>query len=312
MSLSSGSKLAAAVRDWFDEAVTAWDRFWFEPQAPHTMALIRILCGGMLIYIHAIWLSQLSDFFGSQAWIDSTTIRYLHQRDYSWSYLNFVTHPWLLWAHQILAMVASAAMMLGWRTRIAVPLAWFLTLMVCHRQTGALFGLDQVVMMLAMYLMLCPCGKVWSLDAWKQPENAGGSYATVRLSTRLLQVHLCIIYMFGGLSKMRGDFWWEGSAMWWSVVNYEYQSISLVWMGRWPLLIALLTHATLFWETFYPALIWPRMTRPWCLAMALLVHGGIALFLGMPTFGTMMIVANLAFVAPETIKKVLRPNAAGL
>jgi hypothetical protein len=41
------------------------------------------------------------------------------------------------------------------------------------------------------------------------------------------------------------------------------------------------------------------------LAVAFFVHAGIALFLGMITFGTMMIVANMAFVPvkPHTIQR---------
>ena len=152
-------------------------------------------------------------------------------------------------------------------------------------------------MMLSMYLMISSCGDVFSLDA-RRMGNLVSPKLNNNIATRLLQLHLCIIYLFGGLSKLRGDFWWEGSAMWWSVVNYEYQSLDITWLGLSPLLIALTTHGTLFWETFYPALIWSRLTRPFTLAMAVLVHGGIALALGMPTFGFMMIVANMIFITP--------------
>jgi hypothetical protein len=72
----------------------------------------------------------------------------------------------------------------------------------------------------------------------------------------------------------------------------------MTWLAHWPWLIALLSHATVFWETFYPVLVWPRLTRPVMLAMAVAVHGGIALCLGMPTFGLAMIIANVAFVPP--------------
>lgn len=263
------------------------------------------MCGAMLVYVHLIWLSQVSDFFGPHAWIDAQTLRYLHEMDYSRSYLTYISSPLVVGLHEVLAMVASGMMAVGLLTRFSAPLAWFMTLMVCHRQTGALFGLDQIVMMLAMYLMLCPCGAVYSLDARAQRRRgqvmpASGGSVLINISTRLIQLHLCVIYLFGGLSKMRGDFWWEGSAMWWSIVNYEYQSLDVTWLGKWPLVIATLTHATLFWETFYAALIWPRLTRPLVLAMAVFVHGGIAVALGMPTFGFMMLVANLVFIAPET------------
>ncbi len=300
----------ASRPSWIVEATTSWNTFWFRPEQPHTLAIIRIFCGAMLAYVHAIWLSQTNDFFGPNAWIDGATSRALHEMDYSHSYLTYVSNPWLIAAHEMIAIVVSLAMMLGWQTRIATPLAWFLTLMVCHRQTGALFGLDQVVMMLSMYLMLSACGDVYSLDAWRgnSSRNANDTRSNSHhpaakvsnnLAARLLQIHLCIIYLFGGLSKLRGDFWWEGSAMWWSIVNYEYQSLDITWLGWSPMIIALTTHLTLFWETFYPALVWPRLTRPFVLAMAVLVHGGIGLALGMPTFGFMMIVANLVFVSPR-------------
>ena len=68
-----------------------------------------------------------------------------------------------------------------------------------------------------------------------------------------------------------------------------------------------MTHATVFWELSYCALVWPALTRPWVLLMAIFVHGGIALFLGMPTFGLVMLIGNLAFVSPKTVRKVFDP-----
>jgi hypothetical protein len=116
---------------------------------------------------------------------------------------------------------------------------------------------------------------------------------------------MCVIYLFGGIGKMRGMDWWNGSAVWYASANLEYQSLSLTWLVYYPWLIALLTHLTVFWETFYPVLIWPRLTRPLFLAMAVVVHGGIALFLGMKTFGLVMLIGNLAFVAPEHVEQLV-------
>jgi hypothetical protein len=70
------------------------------------------------------------------------------------------------------------------------------------------------------------------------------------------------------------------------------------------LVFSALSHLTVFWEIFYCALVWPRLTRPLVLAMAVAVHGGIALFLGMVTFGTIMIVANAAFISPDWISRL--------
>jgi len=196
--------------------------------------------------------------------------------------------------------------------------------MTAHRMTGFLFGLDQITLMLAMYLCVGRPAGVWSVDRWIRSrfvetvrdwnwlaaitglplenarenirENNRYECSSNTVAIRLIQIHLCVIYLFGGIGKMRGETWWDGSAMWYSIASYEYQSFDMTWIGRYPFLSSIATHLTVFWELSYCALVWPRRTRPFVLAIAILVHGGIALFLGMITFGAMMIVANIAFV----------------
>lgn len=300
------SKAVKLVSDWAQSCWDSWDAFWFQPTLPHTLAVIRICCGAMLVYVHVIWVVLASDFFGPVAWVNQATIEKLHQSDWTWSWLFYTESVSLILAHQTVAIAASLAMMVGLATRWAIPIAWWLTLMVCHRMTGALFGLDQIVVMLAMYLMFARSGDVWSVDAWRARDQLRElSLTRNRVATRLIQLHLCVIYLFGGLSKMRGEQWYEGSALWWTAVNYEYQSLDITWLGYWPWLIAALTAVTIFWETFYCALVWPKQTRPLALGMALMVHGGIAIALGMVTFGTIMIVANFAFVSPEATRRLL-------
>lgn len=293
------------ITDWAESCWESWDSFWFQPALPHTLAVIRICCGAMLAYVHIIWAVLASDFFGPTAWVNQETIRQLHQSDWTWSWLSYTDSVSVVLGHQVVAIAASLAMMIGLGTRWAIPVVWWLTLMVCHRMTGALFGLDQIVVMLAMYLMVARSGDVWSIDAWR----AGGKPQVLLLTrnnvaTRLIQLHLCVIYLFGGLSKMRGEQWYEGSALWWTAVNYEYQSLDITWLGHVPWLVAALTAVTIFWETFYCALVWPKQTRPLALGMAVMVHGGIAIALGMVTFGVIMIVANMAFISPEIVRRI--------
>ena len=123
---------------------------------------------------------------------------------------------------------------------------------------------------------------------------------------------LCIVYLFGGLWKARGTSWWDGTSIWFAISNAQYQSIDVTWIGRFPRLFSAFAHLTVFWEIFYCTLIWPKLTRPIMLAMALAVHGGIALFLGMITFGVIMIVANLAFISPAFFMSRKRLSSAEL
>lgn len=311
------------AKDWFLAGVHGWDRFWFRPEKPHTLAVLRIATGAMLLYTHVVLASDLEAFLGPDAWVTKEVARGIHdgtfgQAESVWSYLWLLDSMNLLWAHQVLAIVVTFCMMVGFLTRVTAPLAWFIQLMFVHRLTGALFGLDQITTMLAFYLMLAPSGSVYSVDAWLRGRMlktnrvafewlfpAATPTKMTRIATRLAQVHLCIIYLFGGLWKARGEMWWDGTALWFAAVNYEYQSNDLTWIANYPVLFAGLTHVTVFWETFYCALVWPRWTRPLVLVTAVMVHGGIAVYLGMVTFGTMMIVANGVFLVPETTRAVV-------
>jgi hypothetical protein len=298
-------------RHWLAPLIEAWDRFWFTPSQPHTLAMIRILAGAMLFYTHFALTFDLLAFLGQDAWINRNTALLLNQGPdggaWIWSHLYYFDSPAALWTAHLAALLVLAMFTAGLFTRVTGVLSFVITLSYCHRLTGALFGLDQINLFLAMYLMLAPCGSVWSLDRWlarrrgisdPPPASTG-----VTVATRLLQLHLCVMYLFGGIDKAKGEFWWDGSAVWYAIANLEYQSLNLTWLVRQPWLIALLTHLTLFWETFYPVLIWPKLTRPIFLAMAFAVHGGIALALGMKTFGLAMIIANLAFMSPELVER---------
>ncbi len=313
----------AATLDWCCGALRAWDRFWFTPQAPHTLALVRILGGAMLLYTHLVWTLNLDAFLGPHAWLTRDTVARMNQtpdgRIHAWSYLAWTDSPAVIWPLHVAALVVLAMLTVGLFTRVTSVLALVIALSYCHRLTGSLFGLDQINAFIAMYLVVGPAGAVWSVDRWlanrglpvsRQPDRRGlapppGPAVTTNIAIRLLQLHMCVIYLFGGISKMRGNEWWDGTALWFGLANLEYQSLDMTWTVHAPWLLALLTHITVFWETFYCVLIWPKLTRPICLALAVLVHLGIGLCLGMWTFGLAMLIGNLAFVPPETVRAVV-------
>jgi hypothetical protein len=122
------------------------------------------------------------------------------------------------------------------------------------------------------------------------------------IALRLLQVHLCVVYLFSGCGKLLGASWWEGTALWGAIANGQYRTLDLTGLARHPLVVNALTLATLWWEVGYAALVWPRLTRPAVLAMAAPVHLGIGLAMGMMEFGLAMLAANLAFVSADTFR----------
>ncbi len=320
-----GQRIESAARGWLQGSVSSWDRFWFTPRLPHTLSALRIVTGLMLLYSQGVLATDLMSFLGDDAWINNVAARQLHDgafgpADMGRSYLWYLSNPIVLWIHHVLTMLVTAAFAVGLLTRITAPLAFGLQLMYLHRMTGTLFGLDQIVTYSTMYLMISPCGSCFSVDAWlreKMAQRRRGSRKlrwlfpeaspsiAANIATRLMQLHLCVIYLFGGLAKARGQSWWDGTAIWYSVGNYEYQSINMTWLSSWPRMASAMVHVTLYWEIFYCALVWPKLTRPIVIGLAVIVHGGIALFLGMITFGVMMIAANMIFVDPQWVLRML-------
>ena len=305
-------------------AVAGWNHFWFTPSDPATLGLIRLLGGSMIFYTHLVWSIDLLGFFGPQGRIRPEAARSFYgENSYAWSYLHWIESPVLLWTVHILALVVLAMFALGLLTRITSVLTFGIVISYVHRAPFALFGLDQLNTLLALYLMVGPAGAAYSLDnifqrrGWlnflppwlRGRSDADGRSTTANIAIRLLQLHMCIVYLFAGFGKLLGPPWWDGSAMWMSFANYEYQSLDMTWLANYPYLLDFLTHLTIAWECSYIALVWPRLTRPLVIALAVPLHLGIALCMGMITFGVIMIIANMAFVSPALVRMAVDPLA---
>ncbi len=305
------------LRELYAAIVAGWNRFWFTPADPATLGLIRLLAGLLLFYTHLVWSLDLEGFFGPQGWLPRAAQDAAYgpeNRELLWSHLNHVQSTALLWVTHVAALVIFAMFAAGLFSRVTSVLAWLVTVSYAHRvMPTALFGLDDINAMLAMYLMIGPSGDCFSVDAWRsRRKGRGGKCAqptvSANISIRLIQLHMCVIYLFSALGKLMGETWWDGSAMWLAFANYEYQSIDMTWLATYPVVLSLMAHATVAWELSYSALVWPRLTRPLVVALSIPIHLGIGVFLGMMTFGLAMIIGNLAFVSPWIVRSVFDRN----
>ena len=286
------------------DLAAAWDRFWLAPLAPDTLGILRIATGLMLLYSHAVWSLALDEFFTEGGWQPAEFVA-ASTRGAGWSYWWWVPDR-LIWPVHWVSLAVLAAYAAGLLTRVTKWLAVVVVLSYAQRTPYANFGLDQISGMLALYLALGPCGARWSVDAWLGRTGAAASAPTAaaRLATRLIQVHLCVIYLYAGLAKLKGTAWWNGEAIWMTLANEEYQSLDLTLLAWHPRLTEAMTHGTVAWELSFWALVWVRRLRLYVLAVGTLMHFGIGAFLGMWTFGIIMTIAYLAFVPPDAWRRL--------
>ena len=303
------------IRTWFRSLFHAttdgWKRFWFTPTDGATLGVIRIATGLLLFYSHLVWVFDSNAFFSDSGWLNEESVDAI-QSGFAWSlHWSAADSPWLLAGLHVVALLSAMFLTLGLFSRIAAPVSFLLLVSTVNRVPQALYGFDQLLGLLTLYLSIHPGHGFLSLDAWRQrraEQGLAGPSVSAGVATRMIQLHLCLIYLMAGLTKLQGEAWWSGVAFWGCIANLEYQTVDLTWLVDWPVLINLLTHITVAWEISYAALVWNRWARPLVIALAIPVHLGIALCFGMMTFGLAMLVANLAFVSPMLIRRMVHQS----
>ena len=298
--------------------VSAWNDFWFSPEDPTSLGVLRVLVGGMLIYTHFVWGLELDEFFGPEGWQSTEAVRGYFLGDWLPSLWWYVPADSLRLVH-VLCFVPLVLFFLGAATPVTSVLALIVTISNSNRALLANYGLDQLLSLLTLYLTIGGSGGACSVDAWfrKRRWERGAPTAKfepesytrprtsrARLGMRLIQVHFCVIYFFAGISKLQGESWWNGEALWRAFANQEYQSIDMTWLAHYTWLLQIATHVTILWEISFPFVVWNRTLRPFVLAIGVMMHAGIGLFMGMITFGSIMIFGYLGFVPPERLERL--------
>ena len=310
------SEKPSYAKELYTFVVAYWNGFWFTPADVMTLGVVRLLTGAMLLYTHCVWTADIHDFFGAGSWTSAAAVAETASagastnplQTWAWSHWWWFSSPAAVWAVHLFALAVFALLMVGWKSRWASILAYLLAAGYWSRAPAAMFGLDQINLILAFYVMLGPSGDAVSVDrclAAGQGEMSQRSSVGANVAVRLLQVHMCVIYFFAGAGKLAGSSWWDGTALWLAWANTGYQTVDLTWLAEWPRMINLLTTGSLLWELSFCVFIWPRLTRPVVLAGGVLLHLGIGISMGMMTFGLVMLIGCCSFIPPERMRQWL-------
>lgn len=294
------------------DAATAWRTFWYDPADPYTLGIIRLLTGWMLVYNLLVWGLDLDAFFGPNGLQPLQTVIDFHAGTPAFSLWFYVPEEWITTVHWTCVGIC-AMFFLGIATRVTSVLAFVITISYSQRVPVANFGLDQILGMLCLYLAIGPSGACLSVDRWWKVRKARERgevlpeprHSSARTALRLIQFHMCVIYFWAGIAKLKGDTWFTGEAMWQVLANQEYQTMDMTWMAWIPAVPYLVAHVTVIWEMSFCVLVWNSKLRPWMLAIGTGMHFGIGAFLGMWTFGLVMTYAYFAFSDPAAWRRRL-------
>ena len=249
-----------------------WNDFWFTPRDPATLGLIRLLTGiAALIYLLS-WVGSLTAWFGPTGLLTGSSVAEVVGTPW-WrlSYLYGCTTTTSLWIAHAVGIVIVLLMAIGWKSRVTTPLSLIVILAYVHRAPLVAGLYESIIIFLLAYLSLGPNGATFSLDAWiasrRDATTPPASSWSANVALRLIQVHLAAIVLLMAATKLAGEVWWNGMAIWWLITRTEVRLVDLTGLHETPgfYLANLWTHAVVAIELSFPALVWFRSTRRvWC------------------------------------------------
>src|SRR5436309_5229823 len=211
-------------------------------------------------------------------------------------------------------LLAGCGLLLGLASRLSAILAWFVHLCAAESGEFVSYGVDNFMTIGLFYLMLSPLPDQYSLD-WQVRKSRPRDPQLLGFWRRVLQLHLCAIYFFSGLTKCLGSGWWDGSNVWRALIRPPFNVIDPEILVRWKYLFPMAGILICLLEFGYPFFIWSSRTRKIWLFGVCGMHIVIGVTMGMYLFSLVMIVLNVAAFGPGLFRReekptVLQPEAA--
>lgn len=284
-------------RVWIPRPIRA---FWEAPVTPRPLAWFRIGLAAVLIVQAFSQIGHLEDLYGRHGIV-------------GWSVMaerSVAGAPRLAWLDdglQALGLPAGCAvplafavyvggllgLLLGYRTRLAAVVVWVTHTALMISGEMSIYGVDRFAQFGLFYCVWLPVGHALSLDESAGRTTSGPSFAA-RFGLRLLQLHLCVVYVSSGVEKTLGEQWWNGEAIWRAVMSMPGGLIDGSFLAGVPWLARVLCWMTLLLEAGSVAFIWHPRARKFWLAGIVGMHLGIALAMNLWIFSATMIVFDVA------------------
>ena len=232
---------------------------------------------------------------------------------------NSLTESHFLFTFFGCQLLFALMLLLGVRSMISALICWAMQVVVFNSTHLTSYGFDAVLLSLLFYCMIFPLtpkspkGDFNTNDRrlLKSPSGGVGVATAIPDNTmipiyqKVLQLHICLIYLANGISKVSGHTWQDGSGIWDAVNQPQFQSVltpifqKILLIGHMP---AIITWSTIIIEIAYPFLIWVRGVNRIALILIMLLHIFIAVAFGLWLFAFVMIVFNLAAFGDVLLK----------
>lgn len=224
-----------------------------------------------------------------------------HLRTGALSILSLSGGVWLVWLVWAAGMLASFALLAGWRGRWAAAALWLVWLSLIGRNAMVIQGGDRLMVLLLFWAMMLPVSARMSVDHALTPDEKRGADSVVSIAAAGLLLQVLYVYVFGALLKTAGPWWPNGSAIYIALHLDTFATVAGAAVRGLGGALQALTYFVFFIELLAPVfLFWPdarRRVRQGALALLIAMHVGFRVFLHIGHFW-MVSLSSLMVYAP--------------
>lgn len=273
------------------------DRFLFDTCNPNIVPVLRIgfaLC----ILIHAlVLLPDASYWFTDTGVLQTETARTLAGPT-KWSlFFLLPSTPTIAYLSITSICIHSGLLALGILSRFQVAIIFVWLVSWQNRMPLIHDGEDTVMRLFAFFLFFLPLDARFSLLQRCRSTGAQPLRSEQAWALRLIQFEMTAIYASTCISKLAGETWQNGTAMWYvSRMNDNYgRLLPSDWFDS-LMVSQAATYGALAIEAFLPIGLWIPKLRWFAIGLGIALHLGIELSMNLFLFEWVMILGLLSFV----------------
>jgi len=187
--------------------------------------------------------------------------------------------------------IGALGLLFGYWTRIATFLTLISFSLLTIRLPELYNGGDNITRLMLIYMLFL------------LPHRAKFSSGPLRVWLHNIAVlaiifQLIVMYTASGFFKSIGEWWREGTAMYYISQVQLYSLPGASKLFSIPLIVYVATYAPLFYQLMFPMAIISHFKLPW-IGLGILFHLGIAVLMGLVTFSTVMIGLELFLISDQ-------------